>query len=408
MRSSIDLGFCLLLFAVACVPSAFGDSLTLVTGRTLTGTLARTNGDDVLLVMDYAAFNFSRNSIKEIVVDQTENTELRDTNRIPAFRLIVSLLARQGWVSDIRPIPATVIDKGILRNVPYQSFRCGDDSEVNVYGDPERPAGVEVGLYRRLLCDDPAKTNCVNFIAALMGEAADAETVRALMMEKDLKRRKGLTFEITPPSAEDAYMGWWISVYADGALDLARASEEEMKRISLPKTEAEKVATTEDPTSWSAQDLRLSRDALPATITVTTKSGLVLSNAQVVRVNDGVDLLWRDGVSGGVLKLADLPDSLRYKFGYDPDKTALAEEIEKARKQREGQQAQAFAAQAVPQLTPQPVVYSDYSLPYSRSYGSRSISTGGSVYVHGYTRSDGTYVNSHTRSAPGSHGGGRR
>ncbi|WP_066425129.1 hypothetical protein [Anabaena sp. 4-3] len=42
--------------------------------------------------------------------------------------------------------------------------------------------------------------------------------------------------------------------------------------------------------------------------------------------------------------------------------------------------------------------YSGYSSDYSRGYSTRL----GSVYVSGYTRSDGTYVRSHTRSSPGS------
>lgn len=62
-------------------------------------------------------------------------------------------------------IPATVIDKGVLRNVPYKSYRAGD-YEVNVYGDPDQPARVEIGVYRSLLTSQDAKHNCVDFLTS--------------------------------------------------------------------------------------------------------------------------------------------------------------------------------------------------------------------------------------------------
>ena len=55
-------------------------------------------------------------------------------------------------------------------------------------------------------------------------------------LDADKKVRDGLTFEITPPTAEDAYGGWWVSVYDEKALDRSRASEDEMARITTTRT----------------------------------------------------------------------------------------------------------------------------------------------------------------------------
>src|ERR1017187_3008691 len=56
------------------------------------------------------------------------------------------------------------------------------------------------------------------------------------------------------------------------------------------------------------------------TITFTNKSGDVISNAVVTKV-EASKLIYRysAGVGGGVVPLADLPEGLRARFGYSPD-----------------------------------------------------------------------------------------
>ncbi|MCX6915137.1 MAG: hypothetical protein NT167_19175 [Verrucomicrobia bacterium] len=391
-----------LFLGVTCLPVACADTIVLSTGRTLTGTAVRTNGDDVLLVMDYGAFNFSREFIKKIQTEEIEAAELHNTNRLASFKTVVLILARQAWASDLRPIPATVIDKGMLRSVPYQCFRCGDDYEVNIYGDLDHPAGIEAGVYRKLVGDESAKSNCVNFVAGLLGEPADREIVCRLGMEKDLKNREGVTFEITPPSAEDAYMGWWVSVYSERGLNLARASDEELKNISVAKAEvAKRTSRSEDPSAWTAEDLKFARPEV-STITFTTKSGSVISNAQVKPYVEGVSLIWRvAGGSGGIVKLADLPEDLRARFRYDSGKAAAAEASDEAKRARDAQALVAQAGAPAPAGSlrtgdTQPTAgYAGGG--YSSSARSRSSSDAGSVYVSGYYRANGTYVHSYTR-----------
>lgn len=402
MKKFLRLPLVCLFLGAICLPLARADTIILSTGRTLTGTAVRTNGDDVLLVMDYGAFNFSRASIKEIQTEQIEAAEIHNTNRLAIFKTVLLMLARQPWASDLRPIPATVIDKGMLRNVPYQSFRCGDDYEVNIYGDLAHPAGIEAGVYRKLVGDDSAKSNCVNFLAGVLGNSTDRDIVSRLDMGKDLKSRDGITFEITPPSAEDAYMGWWVSVYSERELNLARASDEELKNISVPKAEvAKRTNRSEDPSAWSAQDLKFARpDA--TTITFTTRSGSIISNAQVKPYIEGVSLIWRvEGGSGGIVQLADLREELRARFGYDPGKAAAVEASDEAKRAHEAQTLAAQTAAPAPATSlqtedVQPAA--GYAAGgYSSSSGSRSSSGGGSVYVSGYYRNNGTYVHSYTR-----------
>jgi hypothetical protein len=365
--------------------------------RTISGTVLQTNDDEVLLLTGYAAFNFSKSNIKEIKTERGEVVQPLKADRFPDFKKTVLLLSKQVWATNLTPIPATVIDKGILRNVPYSSFRCGEDYEINVYGDLQHPAGIEIGIYRKLLENTSAKDNCLKFIGNLLGQTADKEIVQGLDLKKDVKIRDNLTFEITPPTDSDSYNGWWISVYSEHELNLARASDEEMNSISLTKADAAKQSSqSNNPSAWSANELKLARPSAPTTITFINSSGLVISNAEVVRVNDGVSLIWRTGpTSGGMVKLADLPEDLRDKFGYDAAKTEAADALTKERKAQ--WQQQVLAAQAAQQS--QADATAQYSGAYPQIYNSGGYSTGGgSVYVRGYTRKDGTYVQPHYRS----------
>lgn len=144
--------------------------------------------------------------------------------------------------------------------------------------------------------------------------------LRSLRPGTDLKKAGRLTFEVTPPTAEDSYGGWWVSVYDEAELDSSRASPTELEDITVAKKD---VAASE---------------AGPA--------------------------------AGGS------PNPL---VGAAPGQTPTGG--------------------ASP--TPGPGAWTADDLKAARPGGG----SGDRVYVHGYTRKDGTYVHPHTRSAPS---GGRR
>lgn len=377
--------FCSLLACCSLgVPSAFADTLVFSSGRTVSGIVLQTNDVNVLMLTDYGALNYSPAIIKEIKMERAESVDPYGTNRIPDSKNLLLRLSRQPWATNLKQIPATVIDTGIMRNVPYVSFQCGEDYEVNIYGDLDHPAGIEVGVYRKLIENALAKANCAKFMADNLGQATDKEAVRRLDQTKDLKTVDGLTLEITPPSAADAYMGWWISAYLEEKLNRARASADELKGISVAKADVSKASSpSQNPSAWSAADLKFARPSL-TTITFTTSSGTV-TNAQVKPYVEGVSLIWSDTNtgSGGIVKLSDLPEELRARLGYDPGKAAFADTLEKEKQQAPAQQQ----VQVIPGSS-------------SPSYNSPSFSGTDRVYVRGYTKKDGTYVQPYTRSSP--------
>jgi hypothetical protein len=146
------------------------------------------------------------------------------------------------------------------------------DYEINIYGDPNSPAGFEIGLHRAIL-DDDAKKNCIECVCMLLGEKGDRNLVHGLSWEQDQKTRNGVTFEITPPTAPDAYGGWWVSTYNEKLLSTMRANDEELAAITVlsdPPSAISKKHIGNDRSShgenasnfddWSPQDLAYSRN----------------------------------------------------------------------------------------------------------------------------------------------------
>jgi tetratricopeptide (TPR) repeat protein len=65
-----------------------------------------------------------------------------------------------------------------------------------------------------------------------------------------------------------------------------------------------------------ADAYKLARPFYRETISFTSTSGEVITNAEVVRVEENAYIIWRRGASAGRVKLADLPEDLRSRFSY--------------------------------------------------------------------------------------------
>ncbi len=272
MRTLIKT-LCLGIAAVLFTDRGIADALVLKTGNVVHGEIVQKDEKGVLLRMDYGTFTYPKAQIKEIHEESKETNSgpvvaVGPTGRIPRWGDVLLHLTKQPWARDIKQIPATFIDTGVLKNIPYISFRCAYTYELNVYGDPDSPAGIEIGLYRQQIMTDSHKTNCVEFIAGVLRAAEDKEALLKLNFTKDAVTKNGLTIEITPPTDQDAYGGWWVSVYDEASLNSARASDAEIRQITVPRNIASApVSVTQPSQQWSKADLNESRPASTTSFT---------------------------------------------------------------------------------------------------------------------------------------------
>jgi len=235
-----------MLLAVLCMTGiASADTIRLKNGGTLEGVVLKEGDGSVVVRLKYATVTIDRVEIEAIEKKAADPAPAAAAPmRLPRWDRCIEVVAGRPWAGDLRQIPATVIDKGILKNVPYMSHKSGN-TEFNLYGDPDDPAGIEIGVSRDLLKSDAAKAECLAVIVALLSDPKDAAALKSLNLKPGKTERDGLTFEVTPETAEDAYDGWWISVYSTKLLDEARATEEELQRIAITEDELEKEEAAE-------------------------------------------------------------------------------------------------------------------------------------------------------------------
>jgi len=263
--------FCIALVLASSIASA--DKITFQSGRVMVGQVIQKDDQHVVIRLDHGITTIPVSMVQSIEITPPAVLQKPKASgvaepvrpRIPTWDTMTAALAKQKWATNLMPIPATVVDKGQMRYVPYNSYRCGEDYEVNIYGDPDAPAAVEIGIYRSLLKDETAKTNCIDFIASVMGDQTDAKILRNLNRTRDLIVRNDLTIEITPETAEDAYGGWWVSFYSFNALEAARATPKEIKEITVAKSSVASSASTQpadvDPYAWRQNDISRARPA---------------------------------------------------------------------------------------------------------------------------------------------------
>jgi hypothetical protein len=218
-----------------------GDIIVLKNGGRLEGVITHDKGDEVVVRLKYATVELDRSEIQEIIKKAGPSGAAAAAARLPRWDKCVEAGAKKEWEGKWTQVPALVVEEGPLKNVPYMSFRSGN-YEFNLYGDPDAPAGVELGVYKDLLQNDAAKKKCIETIAEMLGNPKDAEVLKDIGLRQVKKERDGMVFEITPETAPDAYGGWWISVYDTALIDKARATQEELDKITATREEMERMA----------------------------------------------------------------------------------------------------------------------------------------------------------------------
>lgn len=285
------------LLSVTLLGCVFGhkvaalEELTLISGSVIKGTIISQNDYRYVVRLPYGTVDIDRNRVAEIkrldvLVEPLAQDVVEDRRLMPWSR-IVDTLATQPWAFNLKQIPATVIDVGVMANVPYTSFRCGTESnwEVNIYGNMDDPVAVEVGIYGNSSMDAKARQVVLAFASKFLVHKPSNQSGLLTLREDAPKFQDGdLVMEVTEPSAPDAYGAWWVGIYFQGRLDKSRANPLEMREITqqpvannaeqrTPKWDAptQDVATS----SWTNDDVSLARKSSTASKAASSSHGSV-------------------------------------------------------------------------------------------------------------------------------------
>ena len=233
-----------LAFNTACIAArdtTTPDDIELKDGRVLGGLIVKKTPDYVVLQTHTSEIKIPSESIRRIddlPDDGVYFTELTRPGELPSWRSMVEDLRKEDAIKSFETIPATAIDVGHLRNVPYLSFRINEASEMNVYGDPRNPAAVEFGVYGKGAGSMKRQRIIREFIAGHLNSQDEVKALYSLDLKKGGTVKCGkLEFSITPPEAEDSYGGRWFCVYDPKRLEKARVSNAAYAKVTKPFNE---------------------------------------------------------------------------------------------------------------------------------------------------------------------------
>jgi len=216
------------------------DSLVLKDGTVVRGLIIKNTSDSVLLQQKLKEVNYLKSNIVRINDNADTNALYTDLNRkgkLPSWRVIANDLRTHDAIKSLVEIPATVIDNGEFKNVPYKSFRVNRDVELNIYGDPENPAGIELGIYGSQSGKTRLRKILRGYLAGFLTTREEIGALYSLNLDKGIAQAGNLTLEITPKDAPDAYGAWWVSLYNRKDLESVRLNSEEYAKLVRPVDE---------------------------------------------------------------------------------------------------------------------------------------------------------------------------
>ena len=216
------------------------DHVRMNDGTELRGLILQNTRDMVVLETDDGEARIPKEYIRRIEDAPSEEAifaEIVGKNELPSWRSIVHDLRLQDAIRVFKQIPPTAIDSGLLRNIPYLSFRANEKWELNVYGNPERPVAIEFGIYGAARPDEQTRRAFREFIAGHLYSKAQIAALYSLGPEKRSAHAGKLAFRLIRPGDQDGYGGTWIVVYRPDAIEGARLSDKDYAAITKPFNE---------------------------------------------------------------------------------------------------------------------------------------------------------------------------
>lgn len=262
LRNSLAGAVALLLFAGLTTASAalYPDSIELTSGKTLRGLIVKQTSRDVTIQMPYGEDTIKNEDIVRIRnVDDDEMWFIRvlTPGALPPWRVIANDLRNQDEIKSFQEIPATAVDGGPFKNVPYSSFRANGQLELNIYGDPDNPAGVELGIYGINRSNAKLRKVIRQFLGSYLSSVPEIKALYALDLKKDNAQKVGdLTMEVSQPNSPDSYGAWWLSFYNVKKLDEIRLSDAEYAKLTLPVDDVLDRRGRVKVMEWEAADIR--------------------------------------------------------------------------------------------------------------------------------------------------------
>ena len=227
MRVTLSI-LCLLGAAAA----ARGDTLTFPSGGEMKGVVLSQTDESIVVRIRHGLMTLTSSQVASVTKEDVEGAP-RSALGMSAWAACFAALRTRPWGPELRPARAMFIVSGPFRNVPYSRDVSGA-REFSIYGDPDAPAGNEVGLSRSLATSAEARKEAAAVLASFLSEAKDRKALESFKLGDNGKAEQGdMVFEVEQSANADGAPTWWLSVYNVRALEAARVSEKDLPKPAM-------------------------------------------------------------------------------------------------------------------------------------------------------------------------------
>jgi len=234
------------------------DSVVLKDGRTIRGLIIKNSVDSIHMQEEFGEKTFPKSEIVR-VLDQPDTAayfaELISRGTLPSWRVMANDLRTHDQIKSVVEIPATTVSVGKFRNVPYLSFLVNTDIELNIYGDPNHPAGVELGIYGGRKNNVKLQKTLRAYFAGFLGSREEVAALYKIGLKEGKSTAGTLVFEIAPPSAADSEGAWWVALYNPKVLETVRLPDAKYAALTKPPNEVVGKGGRIISTGWTDKDL---------------------------------------------------------------------------------------------------------------------------------------------------------
>ncbi len=274
------IAWCVMLATLLAPPCAQAlDEIVLANGRTYLGTIVANSPESIVLSIDGGTVEFPRSAVisppyfgpSASAVDAADLAAPEfdaSAHPLPPLGFALRRLREFPWSSSPRQVPVLVVDRGRWKYLPAVSFWVGGFCQVSCYGDPVRPAALEVSLHRPAPDSWEQKRDLLEYMMGLVPGLAADNRFNNLDIGGDSFAVGDLWFSVSAPDSADSPNRWTVRLIHEISVTASRATPDELQAISEPVAE-----TAIDPSkprswqrgSWTLEELAWLRDA-PGTV----------------------------------------------------------------------------------------------------------------------------------------------
>ncbi len=249
-----------LAFVLTTQPLGAVDAILLKNGTILRGTIVAQSRDQVIMRIGEGSAVYSKSAIRRIYDDITDKppyTEVVPADQLPPWWIPLSDLYSEDWITSLELVPAKDLTPGRFPGVPRISFRANRIYELNIYGNPNNPAALDIGFYGQWLHGKDAQKRCRQFAASYLTDLRHLRALYAMDQTGGTQKPAGpLDITISEPRAHRSPDGWFITIFNPEALAAATRPDENSWRQESARLAALVTKSTEGETSWKKWSLQ--------------------------------------------------------------------------------------------------------------------------------------------------------